>query len=155
MEDKPFKIHGSARHFARIAAVQAVYQIEQNPDDKMDVVRQFLQNRFREDFKGSTEPDTQLFITIVECLQKNLNQFDEIISEYLSEGWALTRLPSLARAVLRCAAYELSSELAVPVPVILNEYAEVAKGFLDQKDVNFIHGVLHNIAEKLRSLSRQ
>lgn len=154
IEDKPFKIHGSARHFARIAAVQAVYQIEQNPDDRMDVVRQFLQNRFREDFKGSTEPDTQMFITIVEYLQKNLNCFDEVIVQHLGNGWTLNRLPSLARAVLRCAAYELNNELTVPVPVILNEYAEVAKGFLDQKDVNFIHGVLHNISEKLRSLPK-
>lgn len=152
MADKPFKIHGSARHFARIAAVQAVYQIEQNPDDRMDVVRQFLLNRFREDFKGSTEPDTQMFITIVEYLQENLNCFDEIIANYLGDGWTLNRLPSLARAVLRCAAYELANQLTVPVPVILNEYVEVAKGFLDQKDVNFIHGVLHNITDKLRSL---
>lgn len=151
MTDKPFKIHGSARHFARIAAVQAVYQIEQNPDDRMDVVRQFLQNRFREDFKGSTEPDIAFFKVIAEHFQNNVNCFDEILSKHLSDGWSLNRLPSLARAVLRCAAYELSNELTVPIPVILNEYAEVAKGFLDQKEVNFIHGVLHNIAEKLRS----
>lgn len=151
MTDKPFKIHGSARHFSRIAAVQAVYQIEQNPDDRMDVVRQFLQNRFREDFKGSTEPDIDLFKTITEHFQNNVNCFDEILSQHLSDGWSLNRLPSLARAALRCAAYELNHALTVPVPVILNEYAEVAKGFLDQKEVNFIHGVLHNIAEKLRS----
>lgn len=152
MDEKPFKIHGSARHFARIAAVQAVYQIEQNPEDKMDVVRQFLQNRFREDFKGSTEPDINFFKVITEHLQNNLNCFDNIISEHLSEGWVLNRLPSLSRAVLRCAAYELANELTVPVPVILNEYAEVAKGFLDQKEVNFIHGVLHNMVGKLRVL---
>ena len=55
------KIHGSARHLSRNAAVQAVYQMEQNPADRSDVVRQFLHSRFKNDVKGTIDPDLKFF----------------------------------------------------------------------------------------------
>lgn len=145
-------IHGSARHLARNAAVQAVYQMEQNPEDRNDVVRQFLQSRFIEDIKGTIEPDLSLFTSITKFLSDNLSVFDELISEYLHEEWKIERLPSVSRSVLRCAIYELYHEPTVPTLVVINEYIEVAKGFLDKKDVGFIHSVLDNLVSKIRKV---
>lgn len=151
MFEKSEKIHGSARHLSRVAAVQAVYQMEQNPDDRQDVVRQFLQARFNDDVKGTTEPDLTFFTEITNFLAKSLSVFDQQITEHLTEQWKLERLPSLSRAVLRCALYELSHAPTVPTPVIINEYLEVAKGFLEKKDVAFIHGVIDVLAGKIRT----
>ena len=95
------KIRGSARHLSRNAAVQAVYQMEQNPDDRQDVVRQFLQSRFIEDVKGTIEPDLKFFTAITQFLADNLSIFDGLISEHLKEQWKIERLPSLSRSVLR------------------------------------------------------
>lgn len=145
-------IKGSARHLARNAAVQAVYQMEQNPDDRDDVVRQFLQSRFSKDIKGAVDPDFNLFIAITNFLAKNLNIFDDLITEHLKEQWKIDRLPSVSRAILRCAIYELSHEPTVPHLVVINEYIEIAKGFLEKKDVSFIHSLLDNLAGILRKL---
>jgi N utilization substance protein B len=54
--------------------------------------------------------------------------------------------------VLRCALYELTHAPAVPTPVIINEYLEVAKGFLEKKDVSFIHGVIDALSGKIRKV---
>ncbi len=144
------KIRGSARHISRNAAVQAVYQMEQNPDDRQDVVRQFLQSRFIEDIKGTIEPDLKFFTAITQFLADNLSVFDSLISEHLKEQWKIERLPSVSRSVLRCAIYELYHEPTVPTLVVINEYIEVSKGFLDKKDISFIHSVLDQISTKIR-----
>ncbi len=144
------KIRGSARHLSRNAAVQAVYQMEQNPDDRQDVVRQFLQSRFIEDIKGTIEPDLKFFTAITQFLADNLSVFDGLISEHLKEQWKIERLPSVSRSVLRCAIYELYHESAVPTLVVINEYIEVSKGFLDKKDISFIHSILDQISTKIR-----
>lgn len=144
------KITGGARHVARIAAVQALYQIEQNPEDAGMVVNQFIYNRFKNDFKLSTEPDIELFKTITAYLQKNLNCFDEVFKKHMSEEWTLERMPSLTRAILRCAVFEIDKELETPIPVIINEYTEVANGFLEKKDVSFINGILQKISNAIR-----
>lgn len=150
MVEKLEKIHGSARHLSRVAAVQAVYQMEQNPDDRQDVVRQFLQARFNNDVRGTTEPDLNFFTDITNFLASDLGIFDQQITEHLTEQWKIERLPSLSRAVLRCALYELTYAPSVPTPVIINEYIEVAKGFLEKKDVSFIHSIIDILAGKIR-----
>lgn len=144
------KIHGSARHLSRNAAVQAVYQMEQNPADRSDVVRQFLQSRFKDDVKGTIDPDLKFFTAITQFLAEDLSIFDSQIIEHLREQWKIERLPSVSRSVLRCAIYELYHEPAVPTLVVINEYVEVSKGFLDKKDVGFIHSVLDQLAAKIR-----
>lgn len=149
MED-PFKLSGGARHLARIAAVQAVYQIENNPDNRRNIVHEFSTNHFKSDC-NPIAPDLPLFKSIVNYLQDDLYIFDSILKDHLGSGWTLERLPSVSRAILRCATYEISHELITPSPIIFNEYAEVSKGFLDTKDVGFINGVLNKIAEKLRA----
>ena len=150
MFEKIEKIYGSARHLSRNAAVQAVYQMEQNPADRHDVVRQFLQSRFGDDVKGTIEPDLDFFTAITQFLANDLSVFDEKIVEQLQAQWKIERLPSVSRSVLRCAIYELIHEQTVPALVVINEYVEVAKGFLDKKDVGFIHGVLDQLASKIR-----
>jgi transcription antitermination protein NusB len=149
--EKIEKIYGSARHLSRNAAVQAVYQMEQNPADRHDVVRQFLQTRFNDDVKGTIEPDLNFFTAITQFLADELTMFDDQITEQLSEQWKIERLPSVSRSVLRCAMYELYHEPTVPTLVVINEYIDVAKGFLDKKDVGFIHGVLDQLAAKIRN----
>lgn len=144
------KIYGSARHLARVAAVQAVYQMEQNPEDSQDVVNQFLHTRFDIDVKGTTKPDLDFFKEISLFLAKDLHVFDQQIIEQLSQQWTIERLPSLSRSILRCALYELIYSSAVPTPVIINEYLEVAKSFLEKKDVAFIHGTIDALSKKNR-----
>lgn len=150
MLDNSQKIHGSARHLARIAAVQAVYQMEQNPEDRQDVVSQFLHNRFNTDIKGTISPDLNFFKEISLHLEENLHAFDQQITKQLTNQWTIERLPSLSRAILRCALYELTYSAEVPTPVIINEYLEVAKGFLEKKDVSFIHGIIDTLSKKIR-----
>ena len=131
--------------------MQAVYQMEQNPSDRHDVVRQFLQSRFGHDIKGTIDPDLNFFKTITEFLVNDLSIIYDTISEQLQEQCKLERMPSVSRAVLRCAIYELTHEQTVPTLVVINEYVEISKGFLDKKDVGFIHSTLDQLANKIRT----
>ena len=73
------------------------------------------------------------------------------IQKHLQDNWKIDRLAAVARSLLRSACYELMFEQLVPTPVVLNEYIEVARDFLDEREVKFVNGILDNIAKSVRA----
>jgi len=67
-----------------------------------------------------------------------------------SEHWALERMPAVARAVLRLAAYELGWEPEIPSAVVISEAVELAKQYSTKDSGRFVNGLLSRIAEELR-----
>jgi transcription antitermination protein NusB len=140
-----------ARRSSRMAAVQALYQIEQNQQDVSSVVNEFMTHHFT---GGNTifekSPDVEFFKILVNGVHTNTENVDETIQQCLQENWSVVRLSSVMRNLLRSAAYELLYEPLVPTPVILNEYIEVGKDFFQGREVGFVNGILDAIAKKVR-----
>lgn len=138
------------RYAARFAAVQAIYQIEQDPLDYVKVVQQFLQNHFVE--KGVVtyiKPDTTLFQKILQTTTEQQSEIDELISQFLTEGWRLDRIDSVVRAIFRAATCELLGTTEVPTPVVINEYLNITKEYFNGKEIGFVNGTLDSIAKHL------
>lgn len=141
------------RPAARLAAVQALYQLEQEPTTPQKVILEFLNYRFQEIVDGIRfiTPDKTLFQDIVRGVMDHIADLDPLVCSILSEGWRLERLESVVRAILRAAVFELNRDQVIPSPVVINEYVEIAKAFCSDSEVAFVNGSLDSLAKLLRS----
>jgi N utilization substance protein B len=145
------------RPAARLAAVQALYQLEQEPTTPQKVIVEFLNYRFTEvvDNTRFITPDKSLFEDIVIGVMDRMADLDSMISSTLSEDWRIERMESVVRAILRAAVFELSRDTSVPVPVVINEYIEITKSFCTGPEVAFVNASLDALAKLLRTVDLQ
>ena len=136
---------------ARIAAVQALYQMDLTQVPSKSVVFEFQNYRFgHEDEPGYTQADEKFFERLVSGVVAHQSEIDPIISARLSEKWRLSRLDKTLRAILRCGAFELTQMPDIPAPTVINEYVSVATGFFDARESGFVNAVLDRMAKELR-----
>jgi N utilization substance protein B len=140
-----------ARTVARLAAVQALYQMEASGIGSEAVIREFLEHRFDADLEGQplAPADQAYFTAIVRGAVERQGEVDRAIMRRLADGWKLERLDATVRAILRSGAFELLSADA-PTEVVINEYVEVAKSFFDGPEPGFVNGALDAIARDAR-----
>lgn len=150
-EDKPIK--GGARSAARLAAVQALFQIEASNAKAVFVVKEFLDHRLGQiiDEDQFAKADADFFSDIVVGTDDRFEELNTQIKECLSQDWTMERIESVARAILRAGAYELIARPDIPTNVIINEYVDVAKAFFDDSTPGFVNGVLDRIAKQNRN----
>ncbi|MGD9785147.1 MAG: transcription antitermination factor NusB [Hyphomicrobiaceae bacterium] len=141
-----------ARSLARIAAVQALYQMDIAGTDLNDVIRQFEEPRFSdtEDVDVAGAPDAQFFADVLRGVVRRQRDVDPLIDEQLAQGWRLVRVDSILRAILRAGAFELMERRDVPARVAINEYIEVAHAFFTEDEPRVVNGILDRLARRLR-----
>ena len=142
-----------ARSVARLAAVQALYQLEVAGAGVEAVVREFRDHRFGADLEGQSlaEADEPFFAELARGVVAAQASIDRAISRRLAAGWRLERIDATARAILRCAAYELLCRPETPREVVINEYVEIAKSFFEPTETGFVNGILDAIARDDRA----
>jgi transcription antitermination protein NusB len=140
------------RSVARLAAVQALYQMEVSGAGVDSVVREFGEHRFDRDVEGErlAAADETFFAELAKGVVSNQAKVDQGIVKRLASGWRLERLDATARAVLRAGAFELMFRPDVPTEVVINEYVEIAKSFFEGPESGFINGALDAIARDAR-----
>ncbi len=139
----------SARHSARIALVQALYQHEQTKQTIAVITHEFINHHF-EASDHDIAPDQDYFKKLTTSILPKIEIIDGEIQKHLQDNWKMERLASVVRALLRAACYELMFEPLVPTAVVLNEYIEVARAFFDEREVKFVNGILDSIAKMVR-----
>ena len=137
-----------ARSVARLAAVQALYQMEAAGAGVETVVREFSDHRFGGDMEGSplAEADEVFFGQLVRGVVKDQFAVDQAVAKHLAAGWRLDRLDATLRAILRAGAFELTERRDVPVEVAIDEYVELAKSFFEGPEPGFVNAALDAIA---------
>ncbi len=142
------------RATARLAAVQALYQIEFRATTPAAVIEEFTLHRFAA--PGSSDamvpetPDHALFADVVTGARARADDIDAFIAPLLAEGWTLKRIDPVLRAVLRAGTYELLARADVPARVAITEYVDVARRFFDAAQSGMANAVLDKIARRLR-----
>jgi len=137
---------------ARLAAVQALYQMEVSGASPETVAQDLLDGRLPLSEAGPIDADADivLFRTIVEGAVAQQSAVDTMIARKLAEGWRLERIDSVARAILRAGVVELWRRADVPTAVVIDEYVEIAKAFFDGAEPGFINGALDGCARAVR-----
>src|SRR3954453_9444475 len=82
------------RRAARLAAVQAIYQMELTGEDAKSVTQEFCDHRFGE-MAQECEPDRPFFCDLVRGVRHHQVEIDHAIGEGLSAGWTLHRIDSI------------------------------------------------------------
>jgi N utilization substance protein B len=139
------------RHAARLAAVQAIYQMELTGNDAETVAQEFREHRFGEIERGTDEPEEAFFSDLVRGVPHHQVEIDRAIAEGLSENWKLQRIDSILRAILRAGIYELVVRKDVPVKVVIDEYLNIAHAFFGGEEPAFVNALLDRVAHKKRA----
>ena len=141
-----------ARSVARLAAVQALYQMEVSGVGAEAVVREFSDHRFDRDLEGQVlaQADEDFFGEVVRGVVADQADIDQAIAKRLAQGWRLERIDATLRAILRAGAWELMRRPDVPHEVAIDEYVEIAKSFFEGPEPGFVNGALDGIAKDTR-----
>ena len=140
------------RSAARLAAVQALYQMETAGAGVESVILEFTAHRFGGDLEGSLiyEADESFFAEVARGVVEAQSKIDPYIESRLAKNWKLSRLDATARAILRAGVFELMRRPEIPVAVVIDEYVEIAKAFFDGDEPEFINAVLDAAAREAR-----
>lgn len=143
----------ASRGTARIAAVQALYQMDLTQTDAAAVIAQFTQHRFGHEVDGAyyDRADEPFFSDLVLGVVRAQLAVDPLIARHLAKGWRLARLDSILRAILRAGAYELHERPDIPAKVIINEYLDVAHAFFGGDEPGVVNGILDSVAREIRA----
>ncbi|WP_292230073.1 transcription antitermination factor NusB, partial [Brevundimonas sp.] len=130
-----------ARTVSRLAAVQALYQMELAGEGVETVISEFSNFRFDADIEGEAlaEADEAYFGDIVRGVIESQRDIDTAIKARLASNWRLERIDATLRALLRSGAWELIKHPETPREVVIDEYVELAKAFFDDSEARFVN----------------
>jgi transcription antitermination protein NusB len=140
------------RGAARLAAVQALYQMDVGGTGVLEVVAEYEAHRLGQEVDGEQylKADASWFRSIVAGVVRDQEKLDPLIRSSLLEDWPLSRLDTTLRAILRAGAFELTERRDVPVAVIVTEYMEITLAFFGDEEPKLVNAVLDRIAGIVR-----
>ena len=151
-KESPSEARARLRRSARLAAVQALYQMEISERGASSVIREFRDHRFGGAEEGAefVEADEDFFENLVAGVVDKQALVDPAIDAKLAEGWRMERLDATVRAILRVGGYELFQRTDVPARVVIDEYVEIANAFFDGAEPKFVNAALDRCAREAR-----
>ncbi|MDE1937568.1 MAG: transcription antitermination factor NusB [Alphaproteobacteria bacterium] len=143
----------SARRAARLASIQALYQMELTGEDAETVSEEFARFRFGREAEmlALGEPDEDFFRELVRGVPHRQEEIDGAITKCLASNWRLSRVDSILRAILRCGAFELIGRTDVPAKVVIDEYVELSHAFFSGDEPGFVNAALDKLAHRKRA----
>lgn len=146
------------RSTARLAVVQALYELDMTGGSADAVLKEFLSDRWRdrlldrgedlsENFDPAAEPDGEMVADLLHQVTSQGTDLNATIDGALKDGQAFDRLQTLLQCILRAGLAELMAHPETDRAVIVNEYVEVTRAFYaDGPETGLINAVLDNLA---------
>jgi transcription antitermination protein NusB len=140
------------RSAARLAAVQALYQMDISGKSVIDALAEFEAFWMGREVEGiEFKPsDNEFFRNILSGVVENQRAIDVKIDKTLAAGWPLKRIEAVLRAILRAGGYEMMFRRDVPARVVITEYVDVTHGFYDDDEPGLVNAVLDSLARDVR-----
>ena len=141
------------RGAARLAAVQALYQMDLAGTGLNEILAEFESHWLGREVEGEQylPAEAAFFRELVRGVVANQRRLDPLIDEVLASGWPLKRIETILRAVMRAGAYELDRKRDIPARVIVSEYVDIANAFVDKDETGMVNAVLDQIGRQLRA----
>ena len=143
----------SERAAARLAAVQALYEMDVTGKSLTDVFAEFETHWIGREIEGDqyNAAELTLFRSILQGVLDDQGPLDRAIDRTLVASWPLARVDSVMRATLRGGAYELKTRKDIPARVVIKEYVDVAGAFFGREESGMINAVLDGMAREFRA----
>ena len=141
------------RGAARLAAVQALYQMDISGAGLNEILAEFESHWLGREVEGAQylPAEAAFFRDIVSGVVRDQRLLDPQIDDARERGWPLKRIEAVLRAALRAGVYELQHRRDVPARVVVSEYADVAAAFVERDETGMVNAVLDQLARKLRA----
>jgi N utilization substance protein B len=141
------------RGAARLAAVQALYQMDLAGAGLNEILAEFESHWIGREVEGAQylPAEAAFFRDIVTGVVREQRTLDPLIDAALAERWPLKRIETILRAVLRAGAYELAHRKDVPARAVVSEYADVAAAFVEKQETGMVNAVLDQLARSMRA----
>lgn len=145
--------HANRRGAARLAAVQALYQMDLAATPLHEILAEFESHWIGREVEGDQylPAEAAFFREVVGGVVAEQRKLDPLIDAALAQSWPLKRIETVLRAILRAGAYELDKRRDIPARVIVSEYVDVAYAFVEKNETGMINAVLDQIARRLRT----
>jgi N utilization substance protein B len=151
---QPVRIgRGERRSAARLAAVQALYQMDLAGKGLKEVQNEFERYWLGREIEGDQykPAEAALFRSILDGVLTHQLALDPRIDDILAKGWPLKRIEAIMRATLRAGAFELTHSRDVPPKVVISEYVDIARAFFERDETNMVNAVLDKLAREERA----
>jgi transcription antitermination protein NusB len=144
--------NSKARSAARLAAVQALYQMDMEKVGLARLLDEFHSHRLGAEIEDAqyAEAEVDFFDDVVAGVNARRVEIDALIEGRLDEMWKMSRLDKTMLQILRCGTYELIARADIPTGAVIDEYMDVAHAFFDKKDAKFVNGLLDAVAKDMR-----
>jgi transcription antitermination protein NusB len=144
---------GERRSAARLAAVQALYQMDLTQKGLNEIIPEFQRHWMGKEIEGDLykPTDATLFRLIVQGVVDHQKRIDPTVDELLADGWPLKRIENVMRAVLRAGAFELMMSPDVPVKVVISEYVDISRAFFEKEETSMVNAVMDRLARQARA----
>ncbi len=141
------------RSAARLAVVQALYQMEVAGKGLNEVFAEFESHWIGREIEGVQYKPAEVtfFRDVLQGVLTDQVAIDRQIDRALSGGWPLARVEAIMRAALRAGAYELRARKDVPPRVVIKEYVDVTAAFFGRTESGMVNAVLDKIAREERA----
>jgi N utilization substance protein B len=141
------------RGAARLAAVQALYQMDLAGTGLNDILAEFESHWLGQEVEGEQylPAEAAFFRDIVGGVLREQRTLDPLIDAAIAKGWPLKRIETILRAVMRAGAYELAYRKDVPGRVIISEYADIAGAFVEREEIGMVNAVLDQLGRQYRT----
>ncbi|WP_420132963.1 transcription antitermination factor NusB [Rhodopseudomonas sp.] len=152
-QPKPGERKANRRGAARLAAVQALYQMDVGGAGINDTFAEFESHWIGNEVEGEQylPAEAAFFRDVVSGVVRDQKQIDPMIDDALAKGWPLVRITAILRAVMRAGAYELEHRKDIPARVVVSEYVDVANAFVEADETGMVNAVLDMIARQFRA----
>ena len=153
MTRAPDERKGSKRSAARLAAVQALYQMDIAATGLNEILAEFEGHWIGREVEGEQylPAEAAFFRDVVGGVVRQQRELDPLIDDALAKSWPLKRIEAILRAVLRAGAYELDQRRDVPARVVVSEYVDIAHAFVERDETGMVNAVLDHIARSRRA----
>ncbi len=148
-----FPRKANRRGAARLAAVQALYQMDMTGAGLNEILAQFESYWLGREVEGEQylPAEAAFFRDIVSGVVDVQRDLDPRIDAALEATWPLKRIEAILRSVLRAGAYELERRTDIPARVVVSEYVDVANAFVDRTETGMVNAVLDRLARNARA----
>ncbi len=142
-----------SRSAARLASVQALYQMDMENIGIARLLNEFHDHRLGQEIEDAqyADADADFFDDVVSGVDARREEIDLLVDAKLGEQWKMGRLDKTMLQLLRCGTYELIARPDVPTATVIDEYLDVAHAFFDKKDAKFVNGLLDAVAKDVRA----
>ena len=139
-------VEAKARHRAREAALQMLYQWEIGRTTPCDAILTYWPTQ--DDTTVISDAHREFADGLVRGTIARVEEIDRVLGAH-AQNWRVQRMAVLDRLVLRLATFELLAQPDTPAKVVINEALELARAYSGEEAVGFVNGVLDGVRKEL------